>query len=1361
MNYSAGNHSRVTGRTAIETAFVAALLFSLLSQPTFAANVAGYTLDHIGGDYGLPQSSVRALAQDPSGFLWVGTESGLYRFDGIQFDSFAPPFGHGVVNSIAIDRRGRVWASWFTNLTTLYDPIGRKWTTLNVLPPRTSPLGFLEDPSGRIWLSDGSVLYRYDEQTREAISMLELDSTHEDIISQELVWDDGTIWISDAHGVLGYNTNTGEISKDSLRIFQPAIALLNTGDDLWSCHRHQVFRKKKGGLFQLQYENNEVIIRSCALDAGDNLWLGTLDSGAFEFRPNQEVHRHQRDESAPSGIAANHVEKILLDESGRLWLVSPSEVSLYDRGQFFHYPYNTGEPGTSIARQIDLQIIEDRSGVIWLGTAGKGLARLSRFSRKFRSAIPPADDTRVAKPVVDSAGDLWIGMRHDGVYKWDRARDSWHHFAADKADATKLPTVQVRALLSTSTDDLYAGSEVGILNRYDSDIDGWHRIDIGGTGPIYSLLELPDHRIVVGRSGLLSIFSPSTSTTEDFRIDQNASVHATALSRSGRVWVGLIGGPGLMEFDPNRGVVRSWPDLFSSMSIVSVLEDEFGFVWVGTWGNGLIRFDPRTEQLQFVLINDGLNDHSISGILPGTSGDIWISGNTGLARIRNCESRSVFCEPQVERFDTSHGLVNRWFSADSHFVSTSGEIFVGGSNGIDFFHPSLFEENRTPPKISLIDVSLNGIALTAEANSPARLPLPYEFGELEVRFAATDFHDPAKNRYRYRLNGRDHWVPLDNSNRMTLRNLQSGLHELEISGSNNDGVWSIEPITLTLSVAKPAYTSWTAIVAYCALAATLMFALSRYRERRNHSYTLMLERQVEARTRDLHRANRSMADFYANVSHEVRTPLAIIFSAVDRFQKSSSSPETDSVVSTIRRHTSSLSRYVDGLITVSQLESSSDMRWHAVDAKAFLEQMIKDFQPMARNRRIVFQHSEEGAIYVRTQPGALNTVFSNLVVNAIKHAGEDGLIRLSATVDDSFAVFAIEDTGPGVDPAIRDEVFDRGALYSKVSGYGIGLHLVRQAAVALGGKVVVEDSDLGGACFRLWLPVADESLPIVESSPIDGPLEIEDPERDVASSPSAGNGSKPSILLVEDNEELRQNLAAYLSETYEVIESASAEGSLKIAANEVPDIVLCDVLLPDGSGFDVVAQIKGNLITDHIPVVIMTALADEDNRMKGLENRADAYLTKPFQRQTLETTLRNLIQSRRNLLRHAALRIWNESQEGPAARAPKRDFTRRFMAALETGYSNPECNVDFLAKQLAMSRRALERKTRQYLDKAPNELLQEFRLQRAARLLHAGWRIVDLSLSCGFTSPSHFSVVFKKRFGRTPSEYAKHPPMNT
>lgn len=1356
-------HFRVGSCYRAISAIKKAVFVSFLGAQTAAAVGPGYALHHIGEDAGLMSAGVRAIAQGPSGLLWVGTESGLYRYDGTEFDLLDPPLGHGVVNSIRIDSHGRVWTSWYSRPTTVFDPATKEWVTLAVIPPRSTPLGFLEDPLGRIWLSDGAALYQYDADTKVASVILELNSDPRTVTTHELVWHAGTIWLADAKEVIGIDADSGSVRKRQAHAADPPIAIRQTDDTVWFCHTHLVRRENGSGAIEVYYENIGVDAISCNHDADGNLWIGTAQAGALQVISVENVVQHRHDGSDRNSIADGPVLRAYLDRSGRQWLVTPGRVSLFENNRFYRFTFDPGESIAPRFEESEKEILEDRSGAFWFGTTNDGMARLSKYATDFETAVPPTEYTSSRMAVLGGTGDLWIGMDRGGVYRWNRDQDRWRHYSANLADPNELPTDQVRTVLSTATGELYAGSNLAILSRYNDKIDGWDRIDLGGLEPIYTLLELPDGRIVIGRRLLVSVFDPETTETNDFPLSGSANVRATTISSSGRVWVGTQSGQGLLELGPDQGILRSWPEKFSALNILSLYEDSAGSVWIGSWGRGLIRFNPQTGRTQSITGQGGLIGHTIVGILPGRTDELWVASEKGLARIQNCVTAADTCQPLVTRYDVNDGLSNRWFNGNSASASPRGELFFGGPNGVDFFHPDFLDKNPTPPSVSLIEVSLNGALLPGIVgirDEPIRLP--YRFGKLEIRFAAIDFHNPDENQYRYRFDDQDAWVSLGNSNRMTLRNLNWGLHRLQISGSNNDGLWSPEPISLTLAVARPAYLGWQAITLYIFMAALLLILFNRYRDRRMRSYASKLEHQVEQRTEELHKANRAMSEFYANVSHEVRTPLALIVSSAERLQKTLAPDEYGSFVSAIRRHSGTLSRYVDGLITVSQLESSDGSRWVAEDARKLLKQMINDYRPLAGDRCVELVHSPDDAVRVRTQRNALNTIFSNLMINAIKHTAADGVIRISIFVTNLTVEFSIEDDGPGVKPEIRDKIFDRGVLYSSVSGYGIGLHLVRQTVMAIGGEISIEDSELGGACFRVTMRLAGSDLPANQSISETALVADHRYQPTPVSHYSTSNSSRPTLLIIEDHAELRHSICAVLERKFVVLQAAGVEKAVRIAAEEIPDIVLCDVMLPDGSGFDILQRVKDDSLTDHIPVVLLTALADEDNRIEGLKHRADAYLTKPFRREVLETTLENLIRDRRNTLRHAASEVWDENwHDKTISRRSHQTFSHRFMVVLASCHSNPANGVDALAEGLAMSRRALERKTKQYFDKSPNELLVEFRLRRAAGLLRDGARISDVYLTCGFNSHSYFGASFKKHYGCAPRKYAaRHSETN-
>lgn len=1332
------------------------LLFVSVTPVPATAN-SGYTLHYITSHEGLPDTSVRAIAQDATGLIWVGTESGLYRFDGRIFDHFEAPFGHGVVNTIQTDSRGRLWVSWYTRPTTVLNPRTREWTTVDVIPPRILPLGFLEDPAGRIWLSDGTGLYEFNEATKTAEQVLSLDYDPLLVVSQDLVWFDDLVWLADDRRLLAWDPLVRTVRVSESPTDEPAQGLQIQGDSLWICYRNSVYRRHKDEVARLYYQNRGIEIRSCGHDGAGVLWIGTAQDGALRVISPETVQHFGHDPADVHTIASNEVNRIFTDSNGTVWYLSPGSAGYFGVNGFSNYHHDSSGKRAVYRNLSGLLIFEDRSGVIWLGTNGDGLARLSRYASKFSSAIPPSGDTRARSPATDAAGNVWVGMVQNGLFRWNPTSGVWRHYEADPGNAGALPTAAVRSLLVSSSGSVYAGSDVAAISRYLPATDSWHRIELGSYQPVFNLLEMPDGRILIGRQEKVTVYSPDSGTLEHFPMEGIAHVRATTPASSGEFWLGTHQGPGLVKFDAEMGVLRSWPNLLGDYNVFALYEDSAGILWIGTWGQGLIRFDPATEQLASLFDPQRLPDHTIVGILPGIGDDVWISSSEGLARIENCVTATVHCDARVTRFNEADGLSNHWFNADSSYRSDDGGLYFGGPNGVDFFHPAQFQENSDTPEVVVVDALLNGSPLIFDDSAARQVfRLPHRFGEVQIRFATTDFHNPEKNRYRFRLNPYDDWIAVEGAGQLAFRNLNAGVHTLEIEGSNNDGVWSAKPIYITLDVARPAYLSWPMICIYLTVTSAVIGTVILQRQRRARAYTAMLEKEVESRTEDLYKANQAMAEFYANVSHEVRTPLALIVSATDRLRGAATKEESTAVISAIQRHAQVLSRYVDSLITISQIKSTPEVKRTTENIRAFIRSLITDFRPLAGKREVTITDGDPADIFVRSQPNGLNTIFSNLLVNAIRHTDEDGTIHFTVERSDSNCLVLIEDDGPGIPEEHRESVFGRGVLYSDYGGHGIGLHLVRQTVLALGGSIDVDVSKLGGAGFTVTLPLADDLLadrPPAEALPGHA---LELPEIEEGRLQRSNDSAGDSILIVEDQDELRRNMGELLASRFRVIEASGVQEAIDLAATEIPDIVLCDVMLPDGSGFDVSRRVKENSNTDHVPVVMLTALADEESRLEGLNSRADAYLTKPCRQDVLEKTLDNLLLDRRNLQREAAIRAWNSNGQPPATtRQSEWSFGSRFMAALSTHYEDSANGVDVIADSLAMSRRALERKTRHFFNRTPNELLTEFRLQQAAQLLSRGLRIADVFGAVGFGSQSHFGQLFRKRFGCTPKKYAK------
>ncbi|MGC1524252.1 MAG: two-component regulator propeller domain-containing protein, partial [Steroidobacteraceae bacterium] len=1059
-----------------------------------------YALDHIGRSDGLSQSSVRAVAVDKLGFLWIGTETGVARYDGYRFKYITPPFGHGVVDSLHVDSRGRLWIHWYGHPVTLYDPAREQWRVLDGASDAASLIdGFMEDPRGTIWLSSGSALSYYDERLQRPVAVAALPfapitakniEPHLDVnrlFRQPIAWYHNIVWIGAQHELVGFDTVKKVVVH---RIKMPSLIVsrlwIHRGS-LWLCNPSGVSHwQDDGAQWQALYQDSTEQVSACEFGADGALWIGTQTAGAIRILDGTERHFLHRDGDS-SSLASNSVLDIQRDSRGELWVITPGVVHRWLGGPFERFIHSPDSQLGNLGGASVAQIVEDDSGVLWLGTEGSGLAKLSRFARKARLLVPPSSiSPHVRTPAVDRDGNVWMGMNEDGVYRWNRAGDSWTHFAADADTPSALPTPEVRAMLVARDGTIWAGSRNGgTISRYDPATGAWKRIATGQDSMIFNFLELPDGHIIIGRVSSVTEFDPATLQSRHYTGPDLSQLRASVLARSGHVFFGTHQG-GVVEFIPGKGFARAWKSQLSDPNVFSIYEDRNGMLWVGTWGGGLDRLDPDSGKVQAFATQDGLPDNTIYGILPGKHNDLWVSTSAGLARIENCLVPEWPCRPTISVLDSSNGLPIAEFNSEAAVRAADGELFFGGNDGLLYLDPDKIELNRRAPRLQfsamlLNDAELAPFWLSAAGATAPHLELQHHFGTLKIEFSALDFHASINNRYRYRLSSTGEWLPLGGNATVVLSNLDPGRYALEIMGANNDGVWSEKPLDLAIHVLTPWYRHPLALLAYGALLAAALAALIKWRERRLRANNIRLEATVAARTRELAAANSARDEFYANISHEIRTPLTLLTGTAEALKNNPDPHQDMHLADDLLRHSESLRRYVESLITVSHLNSSSTIAWLGEDLAVYLRGAIADFQRVAGSRTITLDLAG-GPCLVRSYANALDTIFSNLLINAIRHTPNGGVIAVTVSDQGGSVTVAIVDSGSGIDPHLSAALFERGRRGASAApaavGHGIGLNLVKQTVLALHGTIDARNAEDGGACFTVTLPRADPGLPI-------------------------------------------------------------------------------------------------------------------------------------------------------------------------------------------------------------------------------------------------------------------------------------------
>ncbi len=1333
-----------------------------------------YSLTHITRKEGLPQSSVRAIAVDSRGFVWIGTEKGVARYDGYRFKEIRSPLNAGVVVKLYVDSRDRLWTRWYGKPTTLYDPAQDRWQVVEtpMLPGNSADapeyIGeILESANQRIWYSTNNRLYFFDEASRRLIAAANL--APEPVLkyplqyAQRMTQFRDAVWIAGRHEVLHVmSDDTGRVER--IPVAAADITRLWVHDDaLWMCNADGVFfLRPSESRWEMFQQAPHPAMTSCLYDANGALWMGFANAGAVRIQDGRERHfssRHDLDGVDRTVLADDYVINLQLDSRGQVWVITPGVAHRWlgdTRGGFERFEFSPDSQAENPGGVATDAFVEDGNGALWFGSEDHGLARLSAFARKVQWLVPPSRvNAHVRAPLVDVHGNVWMGMNQDGVYRWNAATASWTHYSANASDPTSLPTDEVRALFATRNGDIWAGSQRGgIVSKFDAATRTWRRHDLGAPGLVFNILELPDGTLLIGRESGVTEFDPRTRHARHFETPGDSPIRASLLSRTGQVYLGTHQN-GVMEWIPGRGFSREWSQMLSDRNVFALYEDQEGALWVGTWGGGLNRLRPQSGEVQVISTHEGLPDDTIFGILPGKHDDLWVSTNNGLARIENCIRNEWPCHPKITVLDAGSGLPFTEFDAEAHARTPTGDLLFGGYEGLIRFDPDSLEFNPRPPRLQISAIFLNDQELSVSFNQggAAPLTLPHNFGSLRIQFSALDLNDPPNNRYKYRLSAPE-WLSLGATPELVLTDLGPGDHTLELMGTNGDGVWGERPLRLSLRVAPPWYLGAAAWVAYAITAVFAVTLLVKWRERRLRANAARLEAMVAERTRQLADATHARDEFYANVSHEIRTPLALLTATAEQIREDRDGHRQGALASDLVRHSDSLRRYVESLITVSHLQSSPAISWLREDVGLYLRSLIADFARIAGKTSIVLNVRGEEC-FVRSYPNALDTIFSNLLVNAIRHSPGSGMIRVTVETQTNAVVVSLCDSGRGIEPRLLTTLFERGARGDEASrtssGFGIGLNLVKQTVLALGGSIAARNFPDEGACFSVSLPRADPSLPV--ASYPRSPFLIDTKPTPGQATPASRRG-RGNVLIIEDHDELRGHIAELLAPHYRVREASAARNGLADARRYLPDVVICDVMLPDGQGFDVVAALKSDAITDHISVILLTALADEASRLRGLAGQADLYITKPFSREMLALQVRNLMNQRRRLRRAAAQEAWAAKASNRKVPTKGAGFEARLLAALEDVHGNPECDVDLLAKNLAMSRKQLERKARYCFKCSPKLLLNRYRLDKARALLDQGVRVGEVAALCGFANQTHFGVLYKKRFGHPPSRTA-------
>ncbi|WP_461117563.1 hybrid sensor histidine kinase/response regulator transcription factor [Spirosoma jeollabukense] len=1284
---------------------------------------------------GLPEYYVSGIVQDKAGFIWIATRDGLARYDGRRFKLFR------------------------------HQPRDPSSLANNVI----SSLQLVSDSALLVHLETGTIqLFNpQTEQVKDLLTRQRLDQERIPVTNILLTADQRHFWVRNERQLTEYSLRQNRFTRHPLpKDFLPDDVFAGN-HLLLDSSQHRIYAPYPGGIAELNTRTGQY-----------QAWpfAGLGEQGAVESYLGIPISRRANGELltvAPGRLIA------FSPHTHRFRTISiPDKLSIragvlhagLDGNTYFTYgmsvyrlsPDDTITPLWTASR-IDYQnyfhaLLLDRSGMLWVGTNGDGVQQLDL------KALP----TKTYPYRVNYLVDLLAGELGLTVPNYIRGDEM----------AYSLRWSEGVRYLAGYMDRAYRLSRADLKHH-----------QFQPSAPIYSSNSIPGNGLKVTTAGEIWLYNSYRGLLQ---VDTTGRVLAEwplRLERVGDiqpmgslVWVGTEFN-GLYAYDlRRRRIVHHLR--FQAADSTSPISDQVlclaadpadtSVLWVGTQ-EGLSRLDTRSLRCRNWTERQGLPNATINTLLTDSHQRLWFSTLQGISRLDPRTGR-------MRHFTTDDGLLDIEYRRQHAAQLPDGRLAFGGITGMTVFNPLTLEESPRPIPLALtalrignvpIEPRPSGSPLTRSINDTPTLRLTYTQNFLSLEFAGLQFNKPTTLQYRYQLAGVDAgWVYVGNQTLANYTHLAPGSYEFRAMVADASGHWSPLMKTLRIVIDPPWWQTWWAYGVYGLMLLVLIRAYIQYRiNQAQLGQEIALQKQ-EAR---LIQQNADwQTRFFTNITHEFRTPLTLIINPLERLMEPLPPMSRSSLqqqYGVMYRNAQRLLRLINQLLDIAKLEAGQlTVTESQGNLPAFVAQLVDSFRPRAEKKGLQLTYEASGltADY-RFDAHKLESIGYNLLANALKFTPPGGRIDVHLNPENvagghSGLQLVVSDTGVGIAPEQLSHIFDRfyqgaSANASSGPGTGIGLFVVAEFSRLMGGSVKVESQPGQGTTFTVTLPLepADAVAPLVETLPDQPSIESGAvPDRLVAPA------TAPLVLVVEDNDELREFIAGEMAGTYRVLTAANGEEGWQLCLSELPELVISDVMMPslDGpevDGFTLVERIKTTPLTAHIAVMLLTAKTMTDSRIQGLSVGANDYLTKPFNVRELQLRISNLLHHQQQLRQH-----WQQqmSQLGqgqsalPAAPLPVDDpFLHKLYSVLDTQLTNSAFSVEQLADELAVSPRTLLRKLTTLTGSNAAELMRSYRLQKAAAFLQAGCSVSETAEKTGFESVSHFSRSFKAQFAVSPSAY--------
>jgi signal transduction histidine kinase/ligand-binding sensor domain-containing protein/DNA-binding response OmpR family regulator len=1369
--------------------FFLTLTASFLKQGQVYAQPEHYKFTHVDVNQGLSHNQVTCFLKDRKGFLWIGTLSGLNRFDGYSIKVFRNDSQDST--SIADNSIGKLFET----------PDGKIGIVTG------SGLVFY-DPEHEVFQSNAArVVKPYGLQPFEVADIIKDKSNNFWFLKSTT----GLVRVDSARNISSITHTPGDTTSISPEVVTAVEQGLN--NSYWIIHSNGILEKLAFTgkayrvvyrMYGIQKRNNSIKFNYRILaDKDGDLWIyaNNDNQGVYYFNSKNGTTQHIHEKSPGLTLNTNIVASIAQDNNGMIWVgTDHGGINLIDKNKrTVSYLSHRDEDEKSLSQNSVTSLYRDDEGIIWIGTFKKGLSyyheNIIRFPLFQHSALDktslPYDD--VNRFVEDRNGNLWIGSNGGGLIYYDRKKGTFRQFKNDPRNATSISSDVIVSLFLDKENILWIGTFYAGLNSYDGkkftryNHDPANPSSLAGRS-VWEIFEDSRGRLWIGTlDGGLDLWNEKEKTFLHYKSGDDNSVQSSYISsitedKAGNIWVGTGAGIDVLIRATGRFVhyqnEKKNPETLSDNGVLDIRVDSKGQVWVGTHG-GLNRFDPTTRKFNVFKERDGLSHNSILTILEDDNGNLWMSTPNGLTNmIADSKSLTTY---RFKNYDEADGLQGKQFNENAALKTKNGELIFGGANGFNIFKPAQLGLNTNPPQVVLSDFQLFNKSVTTGEEIDGRIILEKSITEVKeivlpanknvfsIEFAALNYFHPEKNEYKYRLEGfNSDWLSADGKSRkVTYTNLDPGDYVFSVKAANNDGFWNDKGAHLKITVLPPFWKTRTAFVLYVLIVIGSLLLTRRLIQQREHmKFAIRQEREESLR---MHELDMMKIKFFTNVSHEFRTPLTLILTPLEKMMKQAKEPDQQNQFLLIQRNAKRLLNLVNQLLDFRKLEVQ-ELRFNAVegDIVTFIKDTVYSFSDLSEKKDIRLEfHSPLNSLETIFDQDKLEKILYNLLSNAFKFTPEHGAVSVEVKFDNEgeskWLQIDVRDTGIGIATDKQERIFDRffqsdlpKSLVNQ--GSGIGLSITKEFVKIHGGTIAVQ-SDLGkGSCFTVRIPinevVSTGGSPSMEAvfSPV--------PDDVLNESLEQTSDKKPVLLLVEDNEDFRFYLKDNLKQAYRVIEARDGVEGWKQAIDHIPDLIVSDVMMPQMNGIELCRKIKSDKRVSHIPIILLTARSAEEQKLEGFEVGTDEYITKPFNFEILVSRIRNLILQREKFQKSFPRQFDVKASELNITSLDEK-FIQDALKCVEENVSVTEFSVEDLSHELGISRAHLYKKIHSLTGKSPLEFIRSIRLQHAAQLLERSQlTVAEVAYKIGFNNPKYFAKYFKDEYHMLPSVYAAQKRKN-